>query len=312
MKIAGYFRRTLLILIVCGTATIMHAQTDLDYDMMSRNQFCTGAAYNFSSWKNYWEGTFKRDNENLGTVSTQMMSVMGNYGLSKKVNLLFSLPYVITRASRGTMRGMSGLQDLTLMAKWKPLKLKVGPGKLSLIGVGGFSFPVSNYVADHLPLALGSRSKIVLVRAIADYELGNFFVTTSGTFMNRSNIRIDRTAYYTTEMHLTNEVEMPNAASFNFRTGYRSARIKAEAVVHNQTTLGGFDITKNNMPFPSNRMNMTSTAVYLRYFPKKIPKLSVTAESNHTIAGRNAGQATSFSGGAFYIFDFSRKSTIDK
>ena len=57
--------------------------------------------YSHSSWKNYWEGTLKRDNLNLGRVSTNAYSVMGNYGVTRKLNLLFSLPYIKTKASAG-------------------------------------------------------------------------------------------------------------------------------------------------------------------------------------------------------------------
>ena len=50
-------------------------------------------------------------------------------------------------------------------------------------------------------------------------------------------------------MHYTNEVEMPNGSNYNLRLGYRSNRLIAEAVINNWTSLGGFDITRNNMPF---------------------------------------------------------------
>jgi hypothetical protein len=52
----------------------------------------------YSSWKNYWEGTLKRENLNLGDLSLQMYSVMGNYGITNKLNVLFGLPYVKTKA----------------------------------------------------------------------------------------------------------------------------------------------------------------------------------------------------------------------
>ena len=42
---------------------------------------------------------------------------------------------------------------------------------------------------------------------MADYQQGNLFVTVSATYVFRDNITIDLPAYYTTEMHNTNEVE---------------------------------------------------------------------------------------------------------
>ena len=294
----------LLMLLLIKTAS---GQTDIDAIMMEKNAFCVGPMYSYSSWKNYWEGTLKRDNQNLGKVSTQMFGLMGNYGVTRKLNLLFAVPYVKTKASAGTLHGMKGVQDLNLFAKWRPVQKKMGGGKLSIFGIAGVSFPLSKYVADFLPLSIGLHSKTASARVMADYQKGNLFATASATYVLRDNIKIDRTSYYTTETHLTNEVEMPDGASFNFRAGFRNHRLIAEAVVNNWTTLGGFDITRNNMPFPSNRMNATTIGVNVKYVLPSLPQLSIVAGGNTTVAGRNMGQATTVYGSLFYVLDFSRK-----
>jgi hypothetical protein len=287
--------------------TSASAQTDIDGIMMTKNNFCTGLMYSYSSWTNYWEGTLKRDNENLGRVSTQMIGVMGNYGITDKLNVLFSVPYVATKASAGTLHGMEGVQDLSVHVKWMPIEKKIGKGDFSAYAIGGYSFPMSNYAADFLPLSIGLHSRNIYLRAMADYQLGRFFVTGSGTWVQRSNITIDRSAYYTTEMHLTNKVDMPDAAAFNVRIGYRYHGIIAEGVLDNWTTLGGFDITRNNMPFPSNKMNATRLGVNFKWELQAIKGLSLIGGGNYTIAGRNMGQATSVNGGLFYILNFSKK-----
>ena len=46
------------------------AQTVDDAIMMSKKQWCNGFTYMHSSWKNYWEGTTKRDNKNLLAIHT--------------------------------------------------------------------------------------------------------------------------------------------------------------------------------------------------------------------------------------------------
>lgn len=287
------------------------AQTDLDGIMMSKKNFCVGLQYSYSSWTHYWEGTHKRDNENLGRVSTQMVGVMGSYGITNKLNLLFSLPYVTTKATAGTLHGMQGVQDFTLHVKWMPVETKVGKGDLSAYVIGGYSFPVSNYAADFLPLSIGLRSRNLYLRAMADYQLGRFFGAASGTYVMRSNITIDRNAYYTTRMHLTNEVDMPDATSFNVRTGYRYKGSIAEIILDNWTTLGGFDITRNNMPFPSNKMNATRLGVNLKYEGIGLPGLSLIGGGNYTLAGRNMGQAATFYSGLFYIINFNGKKKTD-
>ena len=289
------------------SASALRAQTDEDAIMMTKNNFCVGGTYSYSSWDHYWEGTFKRNNQNLGTVSTKMFGLMGTYGVSKKLNVLVNAPYVETHATAGTLHGQHGIQDLSLWIKWLAVEQNIGKGVLSLYALGGGSLPLTNYIADYLPLSIGLHSKTLSGRIMADYQLGNFFTTASGTYTYRDNIKIDRTSYYTTELHLTNEVEMPNVASVNLRIGYRSERWILEAVGMNMTTLGGFDIRKNDMPFPSNKMNATMAGANFKYNFKAVAGLSLTGGGNYTVAGRNVGQATTFDIGVFYILDFSHK-----
>ena len=140
-----------------------------------------------------------------------------------------------------------------------------------------------------------------------DYRRGRMTVTGSAAYIRRSNIKIDRTSYYDTQLHLTNEIKMPDAAQFQLRTGYRGKYLIAEALLTNWTTLGGFDITRNNMPFPSNRMNATSIGLHVKYTLKKHTNLALLAGGSTTLSGRNMGQANTFYGSVFYVLDFNRK-----
>ncbi|MDP3665641.1 MAG: hypothetical protein Q8R50_03100 [Sediminibacterium sp.] len=303
----GYCKKRLLSLCMLLSFIQLSAQTDMDAIMMTKNNFCTGLMYNSSNWTDYWEGTLKRNNENLGTVSTKMYAVMGNYGVSDKLNLLFGLPYVQTKASEGTLHGLKGFQDISLWIKWMPVEKKLGRGVFSVYGIGGLSFPTTNYVADFLPLSIGLHSTNLSLRGMVDYQIGKWFATVSGTYVVRSNIKIDRNSYYTTEQHITNEVSMPDASNVQLRTGYRSGRMIAEAIINNWTTLGGFDITRNNMPFPSNKMNATTAGINIKYNIQAVDGLALIGGGSITLAGRNIGQAGSINGGVFYILDFSHK-----
>ena len=287
---------------------LMSAQTDNDAIMMSKNNFCFGAVYQYSSWNEYWEGTFKRENLNLGTVSTQGVAVMGNYGITDKLNFLFSVPYLETKATAGTMKGQKGMQDLALTIKYMPLEKVVGNTVYSLYALGSYSFPTTDYTADYLPLSLGLHSKTATLRLMGDVQIHSFFTTISAAYSKRANIKIDRNSYLTDEIQYTNEVDMPDVINFNLRLGYRSTWLIAEAVIDNWTTQsGGFDITKNNMPFPSNTMNAFKLGVNAKYTLKKIPELAIVGGYNFVTEGRNVGQATSLYGGVFYIINFKSK-----
>jgi len=283
------------------------AQTDLDAIMMNKKQFCQGLTYDYSSWDHYWEGTFKRDNQNLGTVSTQSIMYMGTYGITNNLNVMASVPYVWTKATEGTLTGTKGIQDLAINVKWKAYTTSFGKNHFSFFAVGGFSTPLSHYVIDYLPLSIGLGSTNLTARGMVDYRTGKFTATGSASYIWRSNVKIDRNAYFDTQLHLTNEVQMPNASFYQLRAGYRGKYLIAEALLSNWTTHGGFDIRKNDMPFPSNRMNATMVGAYAKYTFKKFTELSLIGSANYTVAGRNVGQSRAFSVGVFYAFYFGKK-----
>lgn len=283
------------------------AQTELDAIMMNKNQFCNGFIYDHSSWDHYWEGTFHRDNPNLGTVTTQMVMFMSNYGITDNLNIMASAPYIWTKASAGTLHGMKGVQDLSVFVKWRPLTKSFGNNKISLFAIGGFSTPLTDYAIDFLPMSIGLGSTNITMRGMVDYSRKRFTVTGSAAYVWRSNVNLDRDSYYDTELRLTNEVEMPNAAYYQLRSGYRGKYLIAEALLTNWTTLGGFDITKNNMPFPSNKMISTMVGGYVKYTLKPLPNLSFLGTANYTVAGRNVGQSTSLGLGVFYLVQLGKK-----
>ena len=186
---------------------LLRAQTDEDAIMMTKSNLCVGAIYSYSSWDHYWEGTLKRNNQNLGTVSTQNYGLMAIYGITDKLNVMANAPYVTTHSSAGTLHGQQGVQDLSAWIKWEAVEINSGKTSFSVYALGGGSVPLTNYIADYLPLSIGLHSKTLSGRVIADIQAGDLFATASGTYTYRSNITIDRTSYYTTELHLTNKVE---------------------------------------------------------------------------------------------------------
>ena len=308
MRISNMIKFLLLFVTTALSINTVKAQTDQDAIMMNKNLFCTGLMYGTGSWNKYWEGTNKRENLNLGTVSSSSFSVMGNYGVKDNLNILFNAPYIVNKASAGVLHSIGGVQDLSAWVKWMPIEKDLKYGTFSLYFLAGASTPLSNYIVDYLPLSIGLKSNTLSGRFMVDYQINDFFITASETYTLRGNSTLERNAYYTTQMYLTNQVALPAVNTINLRAGYRSYWLIAEALLTDTKTLGGFDITKNNMPFPSNEMNATSVGVNFKYEIPKVAGLSLVGGGNHVIEGRNVGQATAYYGGLFYILDFSKKS----
>jgi len=280
------------------------AQTENDGIMMKKKQWCNGITYMYSGWTNYWEGTFKRSNDNVGRFTSQSIAFMTNYGITDNLNVLATVPYVWNHQTGGTLHSLHGFQDVSVALKYKPFSLPVLKGKLNLFVVGGFSTPMTNYVIDFQPLSIGMGSTNLSGRITADYQKGIFYVTLSGAYIWRSNVSLDRTAYYDTDQHNTDEVRMYDQLHFNGNVGIRKKYLVAEVNVENMTTLGGGDIRKNDMPFVNYKYNMTNVGVHAKYTLPFYTHVELIAGGSYTVAGRNVGQATMFHVGGYYIFKF--------
>jgi hypothetical protein len=300
--VANMVRLSLVVLILFpGT---LKAQTEQDALMMGKQRLCLAGSYAYNSWENYWEGTFERNNDNLGKLSTQTAMLMLNYGISNDLNVIASLPYMSTKASKGTLSGLHGFQDFSVFVKWRPLKKQFHNQRVSVLGVAGYSAPTTDYNIDFMPMTVGLGSKVLSGRLIADYKYKKVFVTISAAYLHRGNVEIDRPAYYTDRQINSSMVKMPDAGSFQFRTGYRTSHNIAEVFVDNMTTFGGFDIRKNDMPFVSNTMNSTRAGIEGKHYLNRLPSLGFHANLWTTLSGRNVGKATGFMAGIDYIIDF--------
>jgi hypothetical protein len=305
-----FYRCSLLLCCFLFFSKMASAQTDADALMIPKNFFCAGVMYGHSSWTDYWEGTFKRDNANIGKLTGNIYTIVGNYGIANNLDVLFSVPYITTNASAGTLKGQSGIQDLTLTLKWLAVKTQIGTGIFSIHAIVSGSIPLSNYEPDFLPVSIGLHTENAAIRGLVNYQVGRFFVAAAGQYVQRSDVSIDRNSYYTTHLIYSNRVDMPNTNNVLFSTGYRSLRFNAEAIFEQSTTLGGFDIRKNDMPFPSNTMNMTIAGALFKYSFDAVSGLELTAGGNYVLKGRNVGQTTTIFGGVLYVFDFSNKKNI--
>jgi hypothetical protein len=292
------------------STSILFAQTPTDGFFMPKDEICVAFNYDYTTWSQYWEGTLKRDNSNIGTISTQQMQLMGAYGLNKYINLIAVLPnYIVTRASAGTMAGHRGLQDAAFWVKVKPWSKDFSKGRADAFVAAGYSMPVTNYYPDYLPLSIGLGARMAHLRGnMHFFAKKDWFVGVQGAYQWRSNIALERDFYYTGgQAFYTDRVDMPNAAEGSITLGYLKAPLRLELGSSWFRTLGGADIRRNEMPFPSNRMNMQRLTAMLQYRIPALPGFGLTLQSGYTLSGRNVGQGFNLGGGFLYQFPVQRK-----
>ena len=283
------------------------AQTVDDGIMMTRRTLFGGNIYSHDSWDQYWEGTLKRVNGNLGTVTTQTDTWFANYGITDRLNVIAKIPYVWTNTSQGVLRGMQGYQDITLAAKYNFLEKPFTKfGSLRSIAVVSAGIPITNYTPDFQPLSLGSGSKRISARYTMTFQskLG-WSLNGSTAYTWRAHVTLDRPYYFTEDqLFLTNIVEMPSVYDYVVSAGYLKRGLMTDFSFSQQRTQGGGDIRRQDQPFVSNRMNFSKVGALLMYPLPKFRNLVVQFSYGYTVDGRNVGQASSITTGLLYRFHF--------
>lgn len=294
-----------LSLALLAGASPLTAQSLEDGLMLKRRELRVGVEYGNDAWDRYWEGTLKRSNDNIGSITTRTLTGSATYGLTSRVTLIASLPYVWTRASLGVLQGMEGRQDLTIAAKLRVLQTTVGTrGTLGAVITAGAGLPTSDYTPDFLPLSIGSASRRAIARAALHLrDRSGFFVDGSYGHAWRSNVTLDRPAYYTDgQLVLSDEVAMPDVSDYMLSAGYSKGPWCIPVGFSSQRTLGGGDIRRQDMPFVSNKMDFTRMHARVMYTLPTATPLIVSAGAMRTLSGRNVGQSTTIVGGVTYVF----------
>jgi hypothetical protein len=279
------------------------AQTVDDGIMLAKGTLFAGQVYTHDDWTDYWEGALKRSNANIGTLTTQSNHWFGNYGLTNRLNVIASLPYVWTRASQGVLHEMHGVQDLALAGKYSFWEVPNSPmGSIKAIGVLAGALPLSDYTPDFQPLSIGSASTRVTGRAVFTVQTASgVFVDATTAYTWRAHVTLDRPYYFTMgQLFFTDEVSMPDIADVGVTAGYNKHGLKAQAMLTTQRTRGGGDIRRQDMPFVSNRMNFSKGGGLVMYEIPKLGGVSGMFSYLYTLEGRNVGQSTTMSAGLLY------------
>ena len=286
-----------LILFV-GLGNKIIAQMPNDHVYMAKKDICAALMYSNTTWKNYWENNLFRENLNLGTVTTQSYMVMAAYGLTDKTNLIASLPYIQTSTSAGNLMGQKGVQDAGF---WVKQRVDIGKGFKSHF-VAGLMVPVSNYVAEFMPLSIGTKATDLQVRGMLTYQIPNtkLYANALVGYHARGVTKLDRDSYLNgTKMINTSTADVPDALEASFKIGYLKWDNQVELYVDHFSCVSGDAIRRNDMPFMTNKVMMTSVGLYGKYQPKQI---GVIARVQHVLQGSNTAQMTTITVGLLYQF----------
>lgn len=281
-----------------------YGQTIDDGIMMGKRLLCAGYLYIHDSWDQYWEGTLKRSNGNIGTLTTQSHQIFANYGVTNRLNLIAHVPHVRTEASEGVLAGMRGFQDATVAGKYKFFETPfTEKGSLRAIAVVTASVPMTGYVPDFLPLSIGMGSRRISARMTAHFRANTgWFVNGSSAYTWRSKVALDRPYFYTEgRLTFSDQVPMPDVFDYSVSSGYIKGEMVLSGSFSEQRTQGGGDIRRQDMPFVSNRMNSSRAGAWAKIPLPRHDALSIVAGYSYVLAGRNVGQSSTVTAGVMYL-----------
>lgn len=279
------------------------AQTIEDGILMTAHSLQAGGTYSRDSWDEYWEGTLKRVNGNIGTITTESVTWAATYGVTDRITLVASTPYVWTAPSQGVLQGQHGLQDLTIGGKYSFLERSSDRrGALRAIVALSGAWPLSDYTPDFAPLSIGAQSRRLTGRLTLNYQMARgLYVNGSTSYTRRADVTLDRPYYYTDgHLFFSDTVPMPGVADFIVSFGYLKHDLNANLAFSRQITNGGADIRRQDMPFVSNRTNVSRLGGMAMYPVPKLRTVAFYVSGGYTVSGRNVGQSGTFAGGLLY------------
>ena len=241
-------------------------------------------------------------------VRVNSVNLYATYGLSDKIDVVVSLPYIQSRgkgadavieglsrgaltADQGYTNTRQGLQDITGLFKFKSFSREIGSSILDLLGVVSLSTPVSDYQSNAgygYIIAIGNRATKYTAAGVAHLK------TSSGVFATGQIGYSLRTG------------QVPNALVGEAKLGYAGPKTYVEGFASFQESNGGTDISQAGFGttaaayFPSTRVNFVRIGASA-YRPIA-NGFGLTLGASTYVAGRNIGKSTGFSAGITHNF----------
>lgn len=312
LKLNSFYASLLTVVLVFGfMIKPALAQTPADATILKPGQFCGGIFYNYSSADQYWQGDSLIANGNVGTYTSQSVTAGFVLGVTKNLDVYASLPFISNNASQGLVDGTSGIQDLTVAAKYRLVQSEIGSGKFNALVSATGIFPASDYITDD-PYALGLGCMDGIGRAIVNYRADNgLYGKAQFGYHVRGNSTLARIYYYTdTEDFYSDKVDMPNAIDYSLNFGFISDDLmtfKAEAEFTVFNSLGGFDIRMWDQGFPSNEMDMMRIGANFQYYAPALKGIGFHLNGGYTLNGRNVWKNYNVGAGVTYFFNMWNK-----
>lgn len=236
-------------------------------------------SYSFESYDEFWVGEQKVSDPGVGETEIRSLSLWGQYGLTDRLALVVNLPYIDADSDGLGGFGESGLQDLTVLAKYRFASLG-STARHSFTGAVGGRTPASSY-EDNLPVDIGDGTTDLLLRLVYQLEAGSFYFSQQVGFDSRGGKAPDGFPLYT-------------------ELGTTLGRVTLAASYLRYVADGGTDIGDPGFTFPSNQDE--TSRIGGKLYARLTDALGVSASAFTTLDGRNSGDTSGYSLGGVVRF----------
>jgi hypothetical protein len=263
----------LVVLVVLLAPAALEAQ-DLNGFFPPRGETQIALSYSSESWDQFWRGTVKVPTPPfLGKADITTFSLWMRHGITDRLALVGTLPYVNAESDGDPGFDESSLQDLTLLAKYRLAVFDRGSaGRHVLAVAAGFRTPATNYEAN-LPVDVGDGTTDALLRFVYQYETGRFYFSQEVGFDLRSE-------------------DAPNGFPFYTELGYRTGQVTWIASFSALWADGGTDIGDPGFTFPSNQEEYQRYG--LRLYARFTERLGLSVGGFATLDGRNTADTSGY------------------
>ncbi|MCX6214244.1 hypothetical protein [Spirosoma sp.] len=288
------FATVLLVLLVISS----QGQGLIDGFMRGQRKASLAVFGSQSTYDTYYVNKTETKNPNLGTVTTEALTVVGTYGLGYDLDLIVAAPYVRTQASAGYFSKQEGFQDVTAALRWEAYDYKLGRSKLSWQFAVGYSMPIQPYVNDAL-VAIGRGSKNLDGRTLLHFKARSFFLTGQLGYIRNGQVTLDHPVNYYDPDQLnpnsSSKVNVPDVTEIIVRGGFVTKFCNIDVWGQQQTPHNRGTNIGTGVPFPTNAIGFrrVGATAYLRL----LKQFGLTAGYSTTLDGRNTGKSTQINAG---------------
>ena len=261
----------LLTVLTAGAAGAL----DLNGFLPARGEGAVAFAFTGESYDEFWRGTTKVSNVNVGEVSTDSFTTWMTWGFTDDLAIVVNLAYV--DAAGDGLAGFedSGVQDGAVLAEYRFASVASGRATHSFVGAAGLRTPLSDYEGN-APVSLGDDTTDTLLRFVYHLESGRFYFSQQIGYDLRGGDAPDGLPLYT-------------------ELGWTAGRVTWTLLYAQIIADGGTDIGDPGFTFPSNQDE------YQRIGGKAFIRLGdrygLSLLGFTTLDGRNSGDATGLSAG---------------